>query len=146
MIEHKGFLDGTRRKIKNCFWIELREETNIESPESISIFLEKPEKEIRIRVSTDIYEAKCTSDLLSKHNDVVISKCPDGFQYYLNKAGANGVIVSEDTKTKRIIDGKKNTKVQACKIFDVNVLIEDEYKLLRDAIVQLIPIYELING
>lgn len=144
LVEHPGFLDGTRRKIKEYFWVELRKESKISSPESISVFLEKTNEGIHIRVSNDIYESKSSKEALLNHNDKVFEMLPKDCIVYLNKAGIQGVYIENVDEARKLINGKTITKAQACKILDISTLNDKNYSKIRKAINGLTPIYDAL--
>ncbi|WP_027421666.1 hypothetical protein [Lachnobacterium bovis] len=145
LIEHHGFLDGTRRRIRDSFWVELRKESKVSSPESISVFLEKTGEKIHIRISNDIYESKCTLDALLKHNNMIMEMLPRDCMVYLNKAGTQGVYTKNVDEARELINGKTITKVQACRIMDISILTENNSPKIKEAINQLIPIYDALS-
>ena len=119
----------------------------LNSPESISVFLEKNDKgEVLVRLSLEISEKHINDSLLDKHNKIILETSIDGFCYAVNKTG-NKDLQFVDTRADAILllQNEEYRKVQLCKLTSIeNITDEGLINELVQSVKVMMPIYKKI--
>lgn len=144
------WLDGTRKNTKDYLWGELKNPAHMDSPISISIFVDKNFETLqpRYRISLEIMNKDADKVLMKRYHSYLDME-PDA-RHGLAYGGGNNVEIlkgSHDT-IKAQIEAGVYEKVQYCKLIDRNEAYsnEDYEHQILEGVAALMPFYEHVVG
>ena len=148
------WLDGTNKKTKHYLWGQLKNPDNMDSPISISIFVDKNSGTLqpRYRISLEIMN-KDANEALMKQYHGYLNMEPDtwyGLTYCIgsNESGHVEVLNESHDMIKAQIETGVYDKVQYCKVIDRNEAYsnEDYERQVLEGVAALMPFYEHVVG
>lgn len=148
----KRWLDGSNKKTKDYLWGELKNPDNMDSPISISIFVDKNFETLqpRYRISLEIMNKDANKDkTLMKQYHSYLDMEPDARHGLTYGVGSNVKILKESHNTiKAQIEAGVYDKVQYCKMVDRNETYsnEDYERQILEGVAALMPFYEHVVG
>ncbi|HAL02226.1 MAG TPA: hypothetical protein DCP07_02620 [Lachnospiraceae bacterium] len=144
-VYHSSVLDGTRRRIRKYYWVELRKEKYFSIPESISLFAEVGEDgKARYRVSVEIDERNANINQIEKHNSILNLPVKDEYKYALGRKAAGELLfVKNSAEAKNLICQEDYNKVQISVCVSYNQVKNNNNigMILDEAIKSLVPFY-----
>ena len=141
---HKEVLDGTRRRLRNYYWGELRTDAFFQNHESISVFAEKTESIARYRVSLEIDELHASEELLKKHNGLLDLPVAESCILAVNNKGAKNLVYTQSREEAiRWINNEDYRKVQICCLIDPDSS-SDIFQELLTAVQKIRPYYDYV--
>lgn len=141
---HKEVLDGTRRRLRNYYWGELRTDEYFQDHESISVFAEKTESMARYRVSLEIDELHASEELLKRHNSLLNLPVAENCILAVNNKGAKDLVYTQSREEAiRLINNGNYRKVQICCLIDPDSS-SDMFQELLAAIQKIRPYYDYV--
>ncbi len=143
-LYHRNVLDGSRRRIREYFWGELRQVKHFQSPESISVFAEKCGEETRYRVSLEIDELHADEATLKKHNSLLDLPLADGCVIAINDSGVKDLIYTVSREeAMRLMRDSNYKKAQVCYLIQ-GCAEENLFQELVNGIGKIQPYYEYV--
>lgn len=148
------WLDGTNKKTKHYLWGQLKNPDNMDSPISISIFVDKKSETLqpRYRISLEIMNKDANEALMKQYHGYLDME-PDtwyGLTYCSgsNERGYVEVLNESHDMIKAQIETGVYDKVQYCKVIDRNEVYsnEDYERQVLEGVAALMPFYEHVVG
>lgn len=148
------WLDGSNEKTKHYLWGQMKYADRMESPISLSIFVDKNAETLRprYRISLEIMNKGVNKELMTRYHSY-LDLDPDEEHELIYGDG------SDEKGYVKILNGGRNTikakiedgsyeKVQYCKVIDQNDTYsnEDYEQLILEGVKVLIPYYEYVIG
>lgn len=155
-LKRMDWLDASRKKTKHYLWGQLKNPDNMDSPISISIFVDKNSETLqpRYRISLEIKneDAKKDKELMKQYHGYLDVE-PDarhGLTYVCDRNESEYVkILKESHDTiKAQVEAGVYDKVQYCKMIDRNEVYsnEDYERQILEGVAALMPFYEHVVG
>lgn len=148
------WLDGSNAKTKHYLWGQLKNPDNMESPISISIFVDKNSETLqpRYRISLEIMDKDASKALMKQYHGYLDME-PDarhGLTYVCDSNESEYVKIlkeSYDTIKAQVETGVYH-KVQYCKMIDRNEAYsnEDYERQILEGVAALMPFYKHVVG
>jgi len=147
-----SWLDGSNTKTRRYLWAQLKYGKYAENPVSVSVFVEKNNKDTRYRVSLEIKNDGTDKELMKQyqsHLDISLNTAA-GLVYVSgsNEWGNPDILERAQDEIKQDVESGKIKKVQICKYIDrkpdeTNAYYHTE---IAKAIAAILPYYEHVLG
>lgn len=151
-IDGGNWLDASYTKVRSYLWAQLKYEELVDSPESISIFVEQDENsnEARFRISLEIKDTNAKPNDYERHyKSLELPLNVDGgLQYFLG--GNNSDVefgasdITDPVIIKQMLDNKEIQKVQISRCISRSEAASNEEMLnaILDAVEDIQPYYD----
>ncbi len=137
------------QSVDHYLWAELRKSGKEESPTSMSIFIEKNIEELRLRISVEAKDSKCSDNEYRLHNRLLmIENNNPELKYHVGGSLPKELVVFNMTRQELMkeVEANKFKKVQICKVMSRNDVLEagpvKTMKFIRQAISELENFYD----
>ncbi len=144
------WLDGIRQNTKDYLWGELKNPDNMDSPISISIFIDKNFETLRprYRISLEIMNKDADKVLMKQYHSYLDMEPDDRHGLTYGGGGNVEILNGNHDAIKAQIEAGVYDKVQYCKLIDQNEAYsnEDYERQILEGVAALMPFYEHVVG